>query len=317
MSRYSTFINRRTAVSPRGVSQPGLLYPLFLLFVLGSVVAAASQTDERLSVAFQRAFADGEQFRQTELFACLGYTASQSRAMAEITPRPAGLIVTAVPAIASGTYEQINVVASAVRYYGLTIAEASFTFPLVRLDEHALSEGRLVLREVPEVLIETRVSAADLLRVFPFSNRSRQLSNLRLSIAEKHIDLRGNVRRGMFLVAFHIRGKPVLDGAKKVDFSCSRLVLNGIAMPRAAIRAMFSHVNPVFDATKTWLNLELLSIHTEPGTVCTRVKLCQAQPATERSNDVVNASDTTVGRNANSGLASHAQRLTPSSERNH
>ncbi len=254
---------------------------VWIIGVLTLIVFAAAESrasETLLTEAFQRAFADGEQFRQTNLFACLGYTASQSRAMAEITPRPAALTVTCVPGAMPGEYEQISVVASAVRYYGLTVAQASFTFPLVRLDPQALSEGRLVFRAVPEVAIDTRVSEADLLKVFPFSTRSRQLSNLRLQIAEKAIDLRGNVRQGLFFVAFHLRGRPVLNGSKKIDFSCARMVLNGVTMPRAAIRGMFKHVNPIFDATKTWLNLALSSIHTEPGVVCTNIKLCRAEP---------------------------------------
>lgn len=248
-----------------------------LAMVFGATVRAQAKkptgTDHydwggHLERAVTRAFADGEAFRATGLFDCLGYTATQVAEIAQVTPRPASLTVDwAATDPASGVFQRLLVTAHRVRYYDLTIERAVFSFADVRLDVDALLADRLVFRSAGPVGLETFVSSADILKVFDLVTKARGLSGLVMTIDRRTTRLRGRVRQGWLTVNFHLEGIPYLKNGRKIEFRCRRLVLNGLTLPQGVIRGMFSRINPVFDADQTWLNLHLDKITLEPGYV--------------------------------------------------
>jgi hypothetical protein len=248
-----------------------------LAMVFGAAVRARAMAptgigrrewDGHLERAVTRAFADGEAFRATGLFDCLGYTATQVAEIAQVTPRPASLTVEwAAADPASGFFQRLLVTTHRVRYYDLTIERAVFSFTDIRLDVDALLTDRLVFRSVGRVGLETFVSSADILKVFDLVTRARGLSGLVMNIDRRTTRLRGRVRQGWLTVNFHLEGIPCLKNGRQIEFRCRRLVLNGLSLPQGVIRGMFSRINPVFDADQTWLNLHLDKIALEPGYV--------------------------------------------------
>jgi len=240
-------------------------------------VEIGSETGKQLLDAFTAAFNDPAEFRATGLFDVLGYTPDQVKAMSEITPRPASLSVESEPTAGNpGSYKVLRVRCSGVRYYNLTIDHAGFDFPNVQIDVDALKSGHLRFLSAERVDLETNVSADDILKVFGFFAKARRLSKLALRLGSKETVLTGNIRQGFILAQFRVCGRPKLISSDRIVFDCRKLAINGLPLPTAAIRAMFSRINPVFDARKTWLNLVLQSMGVENGFVRTRAAI---QPA--------------------------------------
>lgn len=221
-----------------------------------------------LERAFTRAFSAGTEFRATGLFDRLGYSPEQVKAIVEVTPRPATLSVSVEPdPIIPGKYRSLRIHALGVHYYNLLIQEATLDFSSSEIDIPALEEGRLSFRAIPQVGIETRVAATDILKVFGFFASARKLSDLKLSITSKATTLTGKLRRGLFTAQFKVTGAATVEKPRRINFNCRRMIINGLSLPRAAIRTMFNHVNPVFDSSRTWLNLELDEVVNEDGKV--------------------------------------------------
>jgi hypothetical protein len=252
-----------------------------MLFLVGAGPFGFADVGGNLEKGFQTGFADPDQFRLTDLFGVLGYSPAQIKQIVGVTPRPASLSVGFVESPDSpGGFVSLTVTAHQVRYYNLTIDHAVFSFADVQLDPEALNQGMIRFRRVGEVGVETNVSSGDILKVFDLVTKARHLSDLRLKINSKETVLSGTVRKGILRVEFSIQGKPELSGAKRVDFRCRRMALNGQKLPRSAVNAAFSRINPVFDAKKTWLNLELQSIELLSGFVRTKGLIKPALPPT-------------------------------------
>ncbi|NLI75072.1 MAG: hypothetical protein GX442_01365 [Candidatus Riflebacteria bacterium] len=229
---------------------------------------AANPLALHLERAVSRAFADSRSFRATELFDRLGYTATQVAQIAQITPRPASIAVSfAADDAATGRFRTITVSCRKVRYYDLTIERAVFEFPDVEIDPAALDQDLLRFRRATAVRVETFVSGENILEVFKLVARARQLSGLKMKIDGREARLTGRVRQGILTVRFDLAGVPVLCNASQIDFRCRSLVLNGLSLPQGVIRGMFTGINPVFDAGKTWLSLRIDRIALEPGFV--------------------------------------------------
>jgi len=265
-----------------------LVYTLFPCRGNAGSVVPASFSERLLREAFSAAFRDPEEFRATGLFEKLGYTPDQVRAMAEITPRPASLSVEAKPAgDASGSFHLIRVTCSEVQYYNLTIDHAGFEFPDVRIDPEALVKGHLRFLSAGRIDIDTHVSAGDILKVFRFFAKAQRLSQMSLRIAPKETVLTGNVRKGILVARFRVNGQPKLISTDRIAFDCRKMDINGVPLPAAAIRAMFSRINPVFDARKTWLNLKLREMGVESGFVATKATIHPAQATAASATSII------------------------------
>lgn len=243
---------------------------LLLTLLLPSLVFAESGSDnmqKNLESAFKRAFSDPDEFRNAGIFQLLGYSDDEIAQIGRITPRPASITVLADPGVGTGTYKNISVNCTKVSYYNLTIDRVVFDFPVCRLCTDELAQGRLRFLESEQIQLKTEVSDSDIARVFDLVARARNLTSLRIKLEEDRARINGRVKRGLFVVDFNITGNTELVDSDTVIFRCDRMLLNRAVVPRNTVNAVFKEINPVFDARKTWLNLNIAAIKIRQGFV--------------------------------------------------
>jgi len=241
---------------------------VFLLLSLSSVWAdnGSESMQKNLESAFMRALSDPAEFRNSGIFQLLGYSSEEIAQIGRITPRPSAIVVQADSSEA-GTYDNIRVECTKVSYYNLTIDRVIFDFPSCRICLDELAQGRLRFLGSDLIKLKTEVSAADIARVFDLVARARNLTSLRIKLEEEKARISGRVKRGLFVVDFNITGDTELIDAKTVVFRCDRMLLNRAVVPRNTVNAVFRTINPVFDARKTWLNLNIAKINIRRGMV--------------------------------------------------
>lgn len=226
-----------------------------------------------LETAFIKAFNDPEEFKATGIFQLMGYNAAEIAQIGKITPRPASISVEFDADPLPGTFRSLRVKCFRVLYYNLTIETVQFDFPECSIDVEELAAGRLRFKSGGQISLITDVSADDILKVFAFYAKSRSLSGMKMKLAKNSAQLHGRVKKGFVTAEFRLSGNTRLIDAKTVTFNCERLFLNGMAMPRNVIATIFRQINPVFDARKTWLNLNIASITIKPGFVQTHATI--------------------------------------------
>ncbi|EKD83760.1 MAG: hypothetical protein ACD_39C00468G0004 [uncultured bacterium] len=243
---------------------------LCLLPFIASASAGSANSEnlqKNLEAAFMRAFSDPTEFRNTEVFQLLGYSSEEIAEIGKITPRPAAITVCAESNGQNDAFKNISVNCTKVLYYNLTIDRVTFDFPDCRLCLEELKQGRLRFLESGQIKLKTEVSSDDIARVFDLVARARKLTSLRIKLDKDLATIRGRVKRGLFVVDFKLSGDTELVDPKTVIFRCDRMTLNGSALPRNAVNSVFKQINPVFDAKKTWLNLNIANINIRRGFV--------------------------------------------------
>ncbi len=226
-----------------------------------------------LEQAFWKAFNDPEEFKATGIFQLMGYNGEEIAQIGKITPRPASISIEVEEAPGNGKYKTLKVHCSRVLYYNLTIDRVLFEFPECSIDTDELAAGRLRFKTGEKIRLVTEVSADDILKVFALYARAKSLSRLKMNLEKDCARLRGRVKSGIVTVDFKLHGNTRLVDAKTVLFKCEKLVLNGMPLPHNAIAAIFRQINPVFDAGKTWLNLNVAHICIKPGFVETHATI--------------------------------------------
>ncbi len=242
---------------------------ILVLFIAAPVKISAEpeKLQELMVNAFFRTFSEAAEFRNSEIFQLMGYSDGEIAEIGRITPRPASISVLIEPEAEPGHFRNIKVICQQVHYYNLVIERVTFEFPDCRLDMTELAHGRLRFLSGILIKLKTEVSQNDILKVFDFFARARSLSGLKLELESGQARLKGRVRQGFLVVEFRVQGDTHLLDNKTVMFKCRKLVLNGSPLPRNAINQIFAQINPVFDASKTWLNLNIASICIRPGFV--------------------------------------------------
>lgn len=241
-----------------------------ILLLTGAAVFADNvdvELHKKLERAFFKAFSTPEEFKGSEIFQLLDYDAAEIAQIGRITPRPASIAVQAENGETSDSFKNIRVVCRSVHYYNMIIDKVTFDFPDCRVNLQELDNGNLRFLAGDIIKLKTEVSQNDILKVFDFYTRAKNLSSLKLKLDDDKASLRGKIKKGFLVVEFKLHGKTLLLDPKKVVFNCNYLVLNGARMPRNATNAIFAQINPVFDATKTWLNLHIDSIKITNGFV--------------------------------------------------
>jgi hypothetical protein len=246
---------------------------LFLILGISGEIQAKefwkvdSQLHQYLISAFKTAFKTPEEFKNTQAFHLLGYNANEINLIGKITPRTDQIKVTFERGGSSGFFKSLSVTGKNVNYYKLVIDSATFSFKNIKLDLDQLKAGKIVFDKLDRINIETNVSEKDILRVFELFAKAKKLKKLQVKLKKEKTRVSGWFYKGFLAVYFKIFGTPILEGKKKIFFNCKRMTLNGIPLPRNAIRSIFSRINPVFDASRTWLNLEIDEIVTSKGKV--------------------------------------------------
>lgn len=231
------------------------------------VAGIAGDLQHNLETAFWKAFTDPGEFRASEIFQLLGYNAAEIAQIGKITPMPAKISVEAEKNGQPDGFNNIRVTCHNVYYYNMTIERVVFDFPACRLNLDELSCGRLRFVSGDCIRLKTEVSQSDILKVFDLYARAKALTGLKMKLEKDRATLVGRIKKGFIVAEFNLRGNTELVDSKTVMFRCQRLTLNGSPMPRNAIAGIFAQINPVFDASKTWLNLNVASINIRPGFV--------------------------------------------------
>ncbi len=250
-----------------------LKLPAFcLMLVMIAQAAMASMADsqniqQNLEAAFMLALSNPDEFRNAGIFQLLGYSSAEIAEIGKITPRPAAIKVRADPGSDVGGFSNIRVDCTKVSYYNLTIDRVIFDFPACRICLDELAQGRLRFLDSEKIELKTEVSASDIARVFDLVARARNLTSLRINLEEDRARIHGRVKRGLFVVDFNLTGDTELVDPKTVIFRCERMLLNRSVVPRNTVNAVFKEINPVFDARKTWLNLNIAKINIRRGFV--------------------------------------------------
>ncbi len=256
-----------------------LLRPFLVLLVLSVLIGGSSQAliempapspEQQLQIleaAFMKAFQDPEEFKASGIFQLLGYDAAEISLIGKITPRPASLSVEILPAEGDGSFRTLKVLCNKVSYYNLTIERVTFDFPDSSISLDELANGRLRFKTGSRIDLKTEVSANDILKVFELYAQARSLSGMKMKLDKNSARLVGRIKKGFVTAQFDLKGNTQLLDPKRVYFRCEKLTLNGMPMPRNAVAQIFKQINPVFDASKTWLNLNVASIAIKPGFV--------------------------------------------------
>lgn len=243
------------------------LYLLLMCVPAFAEPESSGNLQQNLEVAFMRAFSDPAEFRNSEVFQRLGYSSDEIAEIGKITPRPAAITVHAESNGQPDSFKNISVICTKVLYYNLTIDRVTFDFPDCRLCPDELQQGRLRFLSSDQIKLKTEVSSEDIARVFDLVARARKLTSLRIKLDKDKASVRGRVKRGLLVVDFNLNGSTELVDPKTVVFRCDRMMLNGFRLPRNAVNGIFRQINPVFDAKKTWLNLNIAGISIKRGFV--------------------------------------------------
>ncbi len=232
---------------------------------------------QNLLLGFERAMATPQQFENTRVFQLLNYSNEEIAQIGRITPRPASLTVEFTKGKQPAEFSNIKVVCSQVSYYNLTIATATFEFPESTLDYEELKKGNIRFIDCQHIKLKTEVSEQDILKVFEMFARAQSLRGLKLALTKDQARLDGWFRKGFLRIKFRITGKTELVNNKTVDFNARRLTLNRIPLPRNATRSIIDRINPVFNASKTWLNLQIDKIKILNGYVETIARIAKKE----------------------------------------
>jgi hypothetical protein len=264
------------------------LAALTIAFLAITLVAMASKAQIKqepkteslranLLLGFTNAMATPQQFENTRVFHLLGYSNEEIAQIGRITPRPASMTVEFTQGEQPAEFSNIKVVCSQVSYYNLTIATATFEFPESALDYEELKNGNIRFTDCPHIKLKTEVSEQDILKVFEMFARAQSLQGLKLALTEDQARLDGWFRKGFLRIKFRITGKTELVNNKTVDFNARRLTLNRIPLPRNTTRSIIDRINPVFNASKTWLNLQIDKIKILNGFVETIARIAKKE----------------------------------------
>ena len=230
-----------------------------LLLLLTTHAYALCQADlvEKLEKVFIKTMNSPIEFENSQIFQLLGYDNNDLSAISRVTPMPESIKVEIELDTECGRFKKVRVTTNQVRYYGLNLQQAVFEFPDSVICLQSLEKGLLRFLAVEKINLQTKVSESNLLKVFEMFAAARSLYNLKISLRRNRAQIRGRLRRGLFVVQFNVQGNAVIANNRQINFDCSRIVLNNRPLPRSTVRSMFSSINPVFDSTDAWLNLKL------------------------------------------------------------
>jgi hypothetical protein len=252
---------------------------LFCVFFALSSSRVDAQTElslelqEKLTTAFSLAFKEAKEFKATRIFQELGYDLAETNLIASITPRPTELCVQAEaspvpePAPNSLSFDSLTVSCRRVHYFGMVIHRVKFGFPGAVLNKTSLQQGKLRFLKAQEITLAVEVSEADIIAAFNLFLQARSLRRLKMSFNEDTCRLTGTVPMGLFPMSFEVLGTVELANPKQINFLCERLAINRQIQPRNFVIPIFAAINPVFDSSQVWLNLDLLDLKVVKGFV--------------------------------------------------
>ncbi len=259
---------------------------VFTLLVISSDLSGqeiASQTNDLfwrplLEQSFMRTFSSSHEFAASQVFQTLGYDLAEISQIKKLTPYPASVTVSfdsvleSEAVVSSETrkilsLKNLSIVCDKVHYFGMIMEQLTFTFPECRLEKDYLQRGKIRFCSSTSINLKVKVSEQDILSVMKLYSKSSALSSVKVTLSENKVRCRGRVKMGFLVAEFDLRGYTKLISPKKVNLVCDKLLLNGFIQPRAFVGPIMNYVNPVFDSSKIWVNLNVKSMELKKGFV--------------------------------------------------
>lgn len=278
-----------------------LILMLLILICCSSLVLAQTTTVDsqdnqnlywkpKLEYAFTKTFSSSHEFAACQVFQKLDYDLAEIAEIRKITPFPASLTVeyeglqeetisnlSSENGIGSQTkvlkFEKLNVICDKVHYFDMVIERVIFGFPQSSIELDYLDKGRLKFVKAKNIELNIKVSEADIVSVVYLYPKSKLLSNVKVELTPGKCQSRGRVKLGLLVADFRLRGFIKQISPKRVNFSCDKLYINGISQPRAFVKSIMNYVNPVYDSSKIWINLNVNEMNIVKGYVETKATI--------------------------------------------
>ena len=244
----------------------------FILFLPFSAFAEDNNIiKENLKKVFLNTFSSSHQFAGCQIFQLLGYDLAEIAQIKRITPYPASLTID-FEGMKFGAetidFDQLNVICTRVHYFGMIIEKLTFGFPNSAIEANAFkSNEKIRFVKASKITLKAEVSEADLLAVMKLYSKSSLLSQVKISLSPAKAKCNGRVKMGLLLADFEIKGHINQLSSKKVCFIFDKMRINRILQPRAFVHAVMNYINPVFDSSKIWINLNVSDMKIKKGFV--------------------------------------------------
>lgn len=240
-----------------------------------------------LEKAFYKTFSNSHEFASCQIFQLLGYDLAEISLIKRITPNPLALkvdfnISKAENAkvrdcnnIASSSlsFEKLNVICDKVHYYDMIIERVTFGFPDSIIDKIALNKGKLRFLAGSRIDLKVEVSEENLLSVMKLYAKSKNLSSVKVQLKKDNCRIIGRVKMSFAVAEFDIKGHIKQLSPKTINFISDKFLINGLQQPRAFVNSILNYVNPVFDSTKLWMNLNITKMELKKGFVETTASI--------------------------------------------
>ena len=273
-----------------------LLLMLFSRLVFAQTIASNTIDNKdlywkpKLEYAFLKTFSSSHEFAACQVFQKLDYDLAEIAEIRKVTPFPASLTVEfeglreelicdSLTDSENATqtkvlkFDKLNVICDRIHYFNMTIEKAIFGFPESTIELDWLDKGRLKFVKAKNIELNIKVSEADIISVIYLYPKSNLLSNVKVELTPGKCQSRGRVKLGFLVADFKLKGYIKQISPKKVNFSCEKLYINGISQPRAFIKSIMNYVNPVYDSTKIWINLNVSNMNLVKGYVETQATI--------------------------------------------
>ncbi len=228
----------------------------------------------KLESAFLKTFSSSHEFSSCQAFQNLGYNLAEISEIRKITPFPASLSVeidglqeelidlktkglSDYPQIKILKFNKLNVICDKVHYFNMVIERVVFKFPYSSIDLDYLNKGRLRFIDLDKIELNIKVSEDDLLAILKLYPKAKLLSNVKVELSPNRCISKGRVKLGIIVADFKMKGRVKHISPKIINFVVDKLYLNGMPQPRAFINTILTYINPVFDSTKVWINLNI------------------------------------------------------------
>lgn len=265
------------------------IFLLFVLFFISSIAHGESRKEvywqPLLETAFNRTFSSSHEFSACQVFQQLGYDLAEIAQIKRITPYTASLTVKFTGLIEESdkglgllAFDTLDIHCTKVHYFGMVIERVTFSFPNSSVEAKELKKGKLRFHKVTKIALYIEVSEKDILSVIKMYPKSSLLSNLKVTLNSNKCKCKGRVKLGFVVADFNLRGHTKQTSPKKVNFICEKLYINKMSQPRAFINAVMNYVNPVFDSSKIWINLNVSSMEIKDGFVETSASIDKKEP---------------------------------------
>lgn len=242
----------------------------------------------KLEYAFMKTFSSSHEFSACQVFQKLDYDLAEIAQIRRITPFPASLTVEFegleekdifIPNTENASetkvlfFKKLSVICEKVHYYDMVVDKVTFGFPESYIELDYLDKGRLKFANASKIDLNIRVSENDILEVLKLYPKAKALSSVKVTFKPDRCSSRGRVKLGILVAEFKFNGYIKQLSPKTVHFICDKLLINGIPQPRAFVKSIMNYVNPVYDSTKLWINLNVENMKIMNGYVETKARI--------------------------------------------